>query len=69
MTFGLRTFVTDFDSNVPCANHTKVYANHTIGYIRTNKITSGMEFINSWKVILPEAIGSGDIQQRIRLRK
>ena len=65
MTFGLRTYVTDFDSKVPTNNHTKVYANHCIGYIKTSKISSGIEFINKWKVLLPEAIGSGDMTKDI----
>ena len=33
MIFGLRTYVTDFDSKTPAKNHTKVYANHCVGYI------------------------------------
>ena len=65
MTFGLRTFVTDFDSKIPAPNHTKVYANHCIGYIKTSKIKSGLDYINKWKVILPEAIGSGDMTKDV----
>lgn len=65
MTFGLRTYITEFDSNTPSDKHTKVYANHCIGYIKTSKITSGIEYINKWKVLLPEAIGSGDMTKDI----
>ena len=65
MTFGLRTYVTEFDSKIPMNNHTKVYANHCIGYINSSKISSGIDFINKWKVLLPEAIGSGDMTKDI----
>ena len=65
MTFGLRTYVTEFDSKVPLDGYSKVYANHCIGYILTAKITSGTDFINKWKVLLPEAIGSGDMSKDI----
>ena len=65
MTFGLRTYVTDFDSKIPAINHTKVYANHCVGYIKTSKIKCGVDYINRWKVLLPEAIGSGDMSKDI----
>ncbi|MBR4791480.1 MAG: Eco57I restriction-modification methylase domain-containing protein [Treponema sp.] len=60
MTFGFRTFFKEFDSETEKKGMTKVYANHSVGYIETKKIKHGIEYINSWKVYLPEAIGSGD---------
>lgn len=65
MTFGIRTYVKEFDSNCPINGYIKVYAQKTIGYIRREKIESGQEYIDSWKVILPEAIGSGELGKDI----
>lgn len=61
MTFGLRTFVTSFDKTTPEKGYTKVYAQKTIGYIKTEKIKQGQDYIEKWKIIIPEAIGSGEI--------
>ncbi len=61
MTFGLRSFVKDFERDSPAKGYTKVYAQRTTGYIRTTEITSGREYINEWKIIVPEAIGSGEM--------
>ena len=60
MTFGFRTFFKDFDSEKESKNMTKVYANHSVGFIETKKIKHGNEFIDKWKVYIPEAVGSGD---------
>lgn len=65
MTFGIRTFVKTFDRDSPAKGYTKVYAQKNIGYIETNKITNGKNFINKWKVIVPEAIGAGDMSKDI----
>ena len=61
MTFGIRTYVKEFDSERPAPGLVKVYAQKTIGYIKREKITAGKEFIDKWKVIIPEAIGSGEM--------
>lgn len=60
MTFGFRTFYKSFDSTTQIPGTTKVYANHSQGYIFTNKIQKGKEYINKWKVYIPEAIGIGN---------
>lgn len=59
MTFGLRTFFKEFDSDVYKPGLVKIYANHSQGYIQKNNIPKGHEFIDKWKVFIPEAIGSG----------
>ena len=61
MTFGLRTFVKEFERKSPFIGFTKVYANHTIGYIKKSDIPCGNEYINKWKVLVPEAVGAGDM--------
>lgn len=61
MTFGIRTYVKDFDSKQPAPGLVKVYAQKTIGYIKREKIMTGKEYIDKWKVIVPEAIGSGEM--------
>ncbi len=63
MTFGFRTFFKDFDSIKPKDNYIKVYANRSQGYIKKEKIKQGIEYINKWKVIVPEAIGVGDMKK------
>lgn len=63
MTFGLRTFFKDYDSLVPIDGYIKVYGNKSIGYIKSNKIVKSKEWIDKWKVIIPEAIGSGDMKR------
>jgi len=60
MTFGFRTFFKTFDSTTHISGTTKVYANHSQGYIYTSKIERGTEYINQWKVYIPEAIGIGN---------
>lgn len=60
MTFGLRTFYKEFDSQKPGDNLVKLYANHSQGYININKIERGKEFVGKWKVFVPEAVGAGD---------
>lgn len=70
MTFGFRTFFKDFDSTTLRADLygiekddlIKVYANHCNGYISRDKIKRGQEFIDKWKLIVPEAVGSGNMR-------
>ncbi len=61
MTFGIRTFVKDFDSPTPKPEFIKVYAQKKIGYIRRGNIPSGEQYIDKWKIIIPEAIGTGEM--------
>ncbi len=65
MTFGLRTFFSEFDSDKPKDGLVKVYAQKTIKYIKRERIPSGKEYINKWKVIIPEAVGSGEMGKDI----
>lgn len=65
MTFGFRTFFKDFDSKTIKKNYIKVYANRSQGFISRDKIKQGKEFIDKWKVIIPEAIGVGDMKKDI----
>lgn len=37
----------------------KLYANHSQGYIKKERINRGAEYIGKWKVFVPEAVGSG----------
>jgi len=61
MTFGFRTFFKTFDSKTYKSNFVKVYANRVQGYIDRDKVTQNIEWIDRWKVIVPEAIGVGDM--------
>lgn len=65
MTFGLRTFFSDFDSDTPKDGLIKVYAQKKIKYIKRERIPCGKEYIDKWKVIIPEAVGSGEMGKDI----
>lgn len=65
MTFGFRTFFKDFDSKNFKENHIKVYANKSQGFISKDKIKQGLEWVDKWKIIIPEAIGVGDMKKDI----
>ena len=58
--FGLPTNFKDYSEKMNENNNIKLYANHDIGYINISKIEKNKEWINKWKVFIPEAIGSGD---------
>lgn len=62
MTFGFRTYFKEFDSKNYKDGLVKVYANHSQGYINRDKVKRGQEFINCWKVFIPEAVGSGNME-------
>lgn len=61
MTFGLRTFFSEFDSDIYKDGLVKVYAQKRVKYIKRERIPSGKEFVDKWKVIIPEAVGSGEM--------
>ena len=63
MTFGFRTFFKDFDTKIIKENYVKIYANRSQGFIKREKVSQGIEFIDKWKVIIPEAIGVGDMKK------
>ena len=65
MTFGIRTYVKEFDSEESGRGLVKVYAQKRVGYILRSKIPAGIEYIDRWKVIIPEAIGSGEMGKDI----
>lgn len=61
MTFGLRTFYKTFDSQKSGQGLIKLYANHSQGYIYRSNLPRGQEYVDSWKVYIPEAIGTGNM--------
>jgi site-specific DNA-methyltransferase (adenine-specific) len=65
MTFGFRTFFKDFDSKSFKENYVKVYANKSQGFISRDKIKQGFEWVDKWKIIIPEAIGVGDMKKDV----
>jgi len=65
MTFGFRTFFKTFDSDTFKKDYVKIYANHSVGFIKTDKINRGNKFIGRWKVYIPEAVGKGDIKSDV----
>jgi len=59
MTFGYRTFFKDYDLKNPAVGYVKMYGNLSVGYMEEDRIIAGKEFIDKWKVFIPEAIGIG----------
>lgn len=59
--FGLATNFSDFNK-IGDNSFIKIYANKSIGYLDKNFIIpKGNEYINSYKLFIPKAIGSGNI--------
>jgi site-specific DNA-methyltransferase (adenine-specific) len=62
MTFGFRTFFKDFDRDTYKTGYIKVYANRSQGFVKKEKVLRSMEWIDKWKVVVPEAIGIGNMK-------
>ncbi len=58
--FGLATNFIDFRSE-SFPNSIKIYANQKVGYVKYEQILKNHDWINSHKIIIPEAIGAGDM--------
>lgn len=61
-------FATDFRNyakNVDMAHCIKLYAQKDIGYISRSQVEKNAEWIDLWKVYIPEAIGSGNMETDI----
>ena len=66
-TFGYRTYFTDFDikdkSNVKYQKELiLLYANHSTGYMYRKSFKAGCEYLDCWKIFIPEAVGSGNME-------
>ena len=66
-TFGYRTYFTDFDiKDESIIKYHKdlilLYANHSKGYMHRKSFESGREYLDCWKVYIPEAVGSGNME-------
>ncbi|MCM1564343.1 MAG: Eco57I restriction-modification methylase domain-containing protein [Dehalobacter sp.] len=62
MTFGFRTYYKNFSSKSKMNQFVKVYGNRSQGYVERDKVKRGIDWIDRWKVIVPEAIGIGDMR-------
>ena len=60
--FGFPTNYTDFSAS-EIANGVRIYAQQRTGYVAKNKIKLHPEWINKYKLFIPEAIGSGDFSK------
>ena len=65
-TFGYRTYFTDFDVSEAAGKNKKglilLYANHSRGYMYRESIQTGKQYLDCWKVYIPEAVGSGNMK-------
>mgnify|MGYP002534906169 FL=1 len=60
--FGLATDFRNYAKNKDMIHSLKIYAQKDTGYISPNQIEKNKEWINLWKVYIPEAIGSGNME-------
>ena len=60
--FGLATNFNDFEKEY-FPNSIKIYANQKIGYVDRKYIVKNHDWIDCCKIIIPEAIGTGDISK------
>ena len=63
--FGLRTFFKDYKSSEPYKGSIKVYGNKSSGYVDRRIINKNKDSIDKWKVIIPEAVGIGDMRKDV----
>ena len=63
--FGFATDFRNYAKNVDMAHCIKLYAQKDIGYISRSQIKKNAEWIDLWKVYIPEAIGSGNMETDI----
>ena len=60
--FGFPTNYLDFSENeIP--NSTKIYAQRKVGYVNTSKIRNNKQWVDKFKLFIPEAIGEGDFSK------
>jgi site-specific DNA-methyltransferase (adenine-specific) len=60
--FGLATNFVDFKKE-KFTNSIKIYAYRKIGYIKKDQVLKNKNKINKWKVLVPEAIGVGNLKK------
>lgn len=60
--FGLATDFRNYAKSKDMIHSLKIYAQKDTGYISPNQIEKNKEWINLWKVYVPEAIGSGNME-------
>ena len=58
--FGLATNFDDYKTECD-TDSIKIYANQRIGYVTRVQILKNFDWVNRYKIIIPEAIGSGDM--------
>ncbi len=58
--FGFATNFIAFSKNKKHATAIKIYANHATGYVDIKQVTKHKEWIDSWKIFVPKALGSGE---------
>lgn len=63
--FGLATDFRNYAKNKDMSHSLKIYAQKDTGYISPNQIEKNTEWINLWKVYIPEAIGSGNMESDV----
>lgn len=60
--FEFPTNFTDFSANKSSDSECVIYANKTVGYIERNKINKNVDWIDKYKLLIPEAIGNADVE-------
>ena len=63
--FGLPSNFKGFSKGKSIANSIKLYAFNNIGYVNSGVISRNKQWVEQWKVLVPYAVGSGDMSQDI----
>ncbi len=63
--FGLATDFCDYIKSKDAIHTVKLFAQKGEGYISRHQIKKNIDWVNLWKVYIPEAIGSGNIETDI----
>lgn len=60
--FGLASNFRDYENLKDSLNSIYIYAQKDRGYVSSGQILKNKEWVNKWKVYIPEAIGSGNME-------
>lgn len=63
--FGLATNFKDYSMKKDVNNYIEIYAQKNKGYISNDKVSKNEEWISKWKIFIPKAVGSGNMETDI----
>lgn len=63
--FGLATNFREYDKDKSALKNLYIYAQKDRGYVSKSQISKNLEWIDKWKVYIPEAIGAGNMEKDV----